>query len=518
MTTPPPPRLSGQATPTRRNLLLPLVTRHSLLPLLLSALFVVCAQAQAQNATGEPAVTVRGQAVTAAPAEDAELIAARGDINDPDSITTFTPTWQWQQADAPTSGVPTDGAYANIAGATAAAFTPLQEHVGKFLRVCANFRDAVDNQESRCWTSVAAVVNVNDAPVASNNTIFVPVGGSYTFSADDFPFTDEDGDALFRIVIGSSVPAAGAFSLSGTTVSPSLSIQPAQLDARLLTYTPPTDATAAMAGYASFNFTVRTGGSVFNVKSSATRTITIDLISPTASAATGTATVTAASGIAYHEGAELTADIGTVADANGLPARNLMWQWQFAAAPDTGVPATSTYANINGATAATFAPGRAQVGQYIRVCLRFTDGIGTAEMRCSVGNVIARANSVSVPITASESEPYVFKPSDFMFPDDPTGNLESVPVVTSIADGKGIFRLRDSVAIEDNLTVSGDSIRSGNLIYYPPDSSVAAPNFATFTYIVNYRGTGNTETRTMNIHLVEHLRLRLRLFLEGPLR
>ncbi len=99
-------------------------------------------------ATGEPAVN-------GVPREDSPLTADIGTIEDDNGITDIAPAWQWQQGDT------ADGSFANIAGATAATFTPMQAHVGKFLRVCGTFDDDAGNSETRCWTSVAAVLQAD---------------------------------------------------------------------------------------------------------------------------------------------------------------------------------------------------------------------------------------------------------------------------------------------------------------------------------------------------------------------
>ncbi len=364
-------------------------TRLSLRSLILPALFVVCAQAQAQNtvATGEPAVTAADSAdlTMVGPNEDIVLTAARGTImDDTDDITTFSPTWAWQQADAPNTGTPADSDYSAIAGATAATFTPLQEHGGKFIRACATFDDDAGNSETRCWTSAAAVVNVNDKPVALDNTIFVPVGGSYTFSADDFPFTDEERDTL-RWVTVNTVPSRGTVAILGSGASRSFDVSKSHLDSNNLTYVPSADATAPMAGYTTFTFVVRAGGGN-REHASAAATMTIDLVQATQSAATGTLIVTAASGAAYNEGAELTASTAGIIEPNGIRPHGLMWQWQSASAPISGAPPASAYGDITSFTDATFTPSQAYVGTYIRVCLNFTDGLGTAEGPfCSAG-------------------------------------------------------------------------------------------------------------------------------------
>ena len=98
-------------------------------------LVLPCAAAMAQNnaATGEPAVEYASG--VSAPTEDSPITASRGTIADTDGIATFTATWQWGAADSAA------GNYTDITSATAAAFTPGDDQVGKFLQVCASFTD-----------------------------------------------------------------------------------------------------------------------------------------------------------------------------------------------------------------------------------------------------------------------------------------------------------------------------------------------------------------------------------------
>jgi Ca2+-binding RTX toxin-like protein len=69
----------------------------------------------------------------------------------------------------------------------------------------------------------------------------------------------------------------------------------------------------------------------------------------------------------------LTASVGTLADADGLGALSFQWQ-----ALISGV-----FTNIAGATAATFTPGDAQVGQQLRVVASYIDGQGTPQAMAS---------------------------------------------------------------------------------------------------------------------------------------
>ena len=116
--------------------------------------------------------------------------------------------------------------------------------------------------------------------------------------------------------------------------------------------------------------------------SSTTGGYSLSVVTTTQAAASGVPTVTynedvkqiqrildlpvTTSGTAYNEDVELTAAIGSVADVNGIDSSSLQWQWYSAPAPTSGTPADNDYTAITGATAATFTPLQANVGQYIR--------------------------------------------------------------------------------------------------------------------------------------------------------
>ena len=84
-----------------------------------------------------------------------------------------------------------------------------------------------------------------------------------------------------------------------------------------------------------------------------------------------------------RQGAVLSA-VSTLADADGLGPLN--WRWQSSL---NG----SSWADINGATNATFTPGEAQVGLQLRVQASYTDGQGKAESANSAGSApVANVN------------------------------------------------------------------------------------------------------------------------------
>ncbi len=373
--------------------------RLSLWSLALFVLFAVCAQAQAQNATGIPDVTYASGII--APTEDSAITANGGSgstaIADTDGLGTFS--WQWSAAD--TNG----GAYADIAMATNAAFTPGDDEVGKFLRVCASFTDNAGNNEERCLRIATAVANINDKPVPIANTISVSTAADadnpYVFSADDFPFTDVDGDMLAGIEIA-ALPgrdstagpgSPGTLALNGTalTAVPASTITVAQLEAGALTYYPPegeqpTNPNDPIARLAFFGFDVVDDGSDGNTNnvSNVGRIIDIRLVSVSQTAASGRpriAVLNVPANIHTHaEGTQLRADTGDIVEPNGIDRSTLEWQWQSFSVGD------GVFADISGATGGAFTPGQAHVGMRIRVCASFMDNHAmpeTVEDLCS---------------------------------------------------------------------------------------------------------------------------------------
>jgi Ca2+-binding RTX toxin-like protein len=81
------------------------------------------------------------------------------------------------------------------------------------------------------------------------------------------------------------------------------------------------------------------------------------------------------------EGQAITANVGTIADANGFVPGNVSYQWQV----DNGA---GTFVNIGGATASSFTPVQAQVNRAIRVVASFTDALGFIEQRVSAATTV----------------------------------------------------------------------------------------------------------------------------------
>ena len=342
-------------------------------------------------ATGMPAVTA---ATGTAYNEDVQLSAALGTVADDNGINMETLQWQWQQFDAAT------GTYMSIEGATAADFTPLNAHGGEYIRACLRFMDThlrvTDEMpdprpEGPLCSAPGQVAAINDAPTTADVSVNVAAATTadapFAFTAAHFAYEDEEGAELDHITI--VTPPANGTLRSG---DPLAAVTAGDIDADAiagLRWHPPAGAAAAQ-GYDRLVFTVNDGNS-----DSAQATITINLVPDDQEDATGAPTVTAASGMtAYNEDVELTASTAGITEPNTIDTATLSWQWQAAAAPDTGVPEPADYAAIADATAAAFTPLQAHVGQYLRVCASFADHHSTPAQStlCTDGAIIANVD------------------------------------------------------------------------------------------------------------------------------
>ena len=91
-----------------------------------------------------------------------------------------------------------------------------------------------------------------------------------------------------------------------------------------------------------------------------------------------------------NEGNALTAANPTDPDGTTTATTNADFAWQWSQASANG----GTYTAINGATAATFTPLQAQVGQFLRACATFTDDSNTQATACtSLAHAVVDVNN-----------------------------------------------------------------------------------------------------------------------------
>ncbi len=520
--------------------------RSLILPALL-ALFALCGQALAQNATGMLTLSdnLELTELTGAPPEDGTVALRSLDIDDPDGANNLgaTISWQWSHDNMG------DGVFNNIIDETDATWAPRQEHVGSRIRVCARFTDDAGNRENLCLAT-EPVENTNDAPEALDRNISVSVGATesapYKFRPQDFPFADDDDDNLTAIIvrtlpIDSLSMSAGTLALDGTALTDSntpTTVTVAQLRAGALAYWPqsgqqPSDINDLTNLYGRFRFQVTDdgdgpGGDVNADKASVdSGSARIRLVQAQQARATGGPEIIVSNVVpasVYPEGSELLAETHGIVERNGIDESTVMWQWQQSFTDDN-----NDFANIAGATAATLALTQARVGRYIRVCASFMDHHPTSPARegplCGTSvrandAPTAQDSAVLVSTTATAAAPYYFKASDFRFADADLGSGAAGGALASVTitelPNRGTLRTGTMpIATVPHTAEAGDIPM---LNYYPADGPhEPTRDYARFRFTVS-DGVESSAAAAMRIDLGDSLRLRLRVFLEGPLR
>ena len=111
-----------------------------------------------------------------------------------------------------------------------------------------------------------AVVVVNKSPVGVDKAITFTFNSTYSFTTNDFGFTDSDGNSFSAVKI-TTLPSLGQLKYNGTAItsaqiSSGYEVSAADIAAGKLIYTPVTNASGV--GYSSFNFQVRDNGGIAN--------------------------------------------------------------------------------------------------------------------------------------------------------------------------------------------------------------------------------------------------------------
>src|SRR5262249_13743591 len=104
------------------------------------------------------------------------------------------------------------------------------------------------------------VTSVNDAPAGTDKTITILEDAPYAVASADFGFTDRNdspANNLLNVKI-TTLPTAGALTLSGSAVSAGQVVSKANIDSGLLVFTPAANANGSP--YATFTFQVQDDG------------------------------------------------------------------------------------------------------------------------------------------------------------------------------------------------------------------------------------------------------------------
>ena len=285
------------------------------------------AAAQAANtpATGTPAVTGTAQV-------GETLTADTTGIADEDGLDKAVFAYQWQADDA------------DIPGATDATYVPVVDDVGKAVSVAVSFTDDAGNEEELTGAATDAVEPETQEAQANTPATGLPaITGTAqvgeTLTADTSGIADEDG--LDNAAFAYQWQADGA-AISGATDD---------------TYTlADSDEGNAMSVAVSFT---DDAGNEETLTSAATAAVEAKPNSP----ATGEPTI----GGTAQVGETLTADVSSIADADGLDKTAFAYQW-LADGSETQDATDATYTTVD-----------ADEGKAISVRVSFTDDAGNDE-------------------------------------------------------------------------------------------------------------------------------------------
>ncbi|PSN14881.1 hypothetical protein C7293_09610 [filamentous cyanobacterium CCT1] len=264
-------------------------------------------------------------------AQGQTLTANTSTLADADGLGTLN--YQWQQS--------TDGiTWATIAGATANTFTLAQAQVNQFVRSQVSYTDGGGSLET--VNSNATAAKVNGAPTGGVTIVGTVEQGSLLTATSTLG--DPNGLGTLNYQWQQSTDGITWTAITGATAS-TFTLTQAQVGQFVRSEVSYTDG----------------GGTLETVLSNATASVANVNDSPTGSITTnGTAT----------QKAVLTVNTSALADADGLGTLNYQWQQST-----DGI----TWTAITGATASTFALTQAQVGQFVRSQVSYTDGGGTLE-------------------------------------------------------------------------------------------------------------------------------------------
>jgi hypothetical protein len=184
--------------------------------------------------------------ITGTVAEDQILTADTKGISDADGLGAFS--YQWLRG-----GVASGEA-------TASTYTLGHADVGTQITVRANYSDGQGTTESVNSATTTPVVNINDAPIGSANTVLTLQNTAYAFGAGDFGFSDPSdnpANSLLAVRIA-ALPTAGTLTDNGVPVVAGQFVTVADINAGWLVFTPATGANGA--AYSTFTFQVQDDG------------------------------------------------------------------------------------------------------------------------------------------------------------------------------------------------------------------------------------------------------------------
>ncbi|QDT92372.1 hypothetical protein Pan161_40390 [Gimesia algae] len=353
---------------------------------------------------------------------------------------------------------------------------------------------AVDATASSTMT--VDVTAVNDAPTSTNNTVTTNEDITFTFTLDDFNFSDVDsGDELATVQI-TSLETAGSLQLNGADVILDQEITKADIEAGNLKFVPVADENGA--GYASFDFLVNDG----SVDATASSTMTVDVTAVNDAPTSTNSTVTTDEDITYT----FTLDDFNFSDVDGgdeLATVQIISLETVGALQLNGVDVTAdqviSRADIEAGNLKFVPVSDASGTPYDSFEFLVNDGTvdatASSTMTINVDAVNDAPTSSDKTVATDEDTPYVFLVTDFAISDVEGSDLAGVRI-TSLP-GAGTLKLSGS-AVSVNDVIDVDDIGGGLLTFDPAENENGA-GYASFEFKVNDGADDAVAANTMTI-------------------
>ena len=278
------------------------------------------------------------------------LSASTSDIADTDGLTNGAYSYQWVANDGNSDS--------DIAGATASAYTLVDEDAGKTIKVRVTFTDDTGNDETLTSAPTGAVATKPNTQATGTPTINGTAQVGETLTTDTSGIEDDDGlDAVtfnFQWLAGNA-HIGGATRSSYTTA----------------------EADEGLVIQVRVTFTDDAGNDEM-LTSPATAAVTPKPNTP----ATGQPSITGTAQV----GETLTAETSDMSDTDGLYDASFAYQW------------LAGNAHIHGATGSTYTLTEDEEGLIVQVRLTFTDDAGHSETLTSEGTESVASSEPESPV------------------------------------------------------------------------------------------------------------------------
>ncbi|MEE9313658.1 MAG: Ig-like domain-containing protein [Rhizobiaceae bacterium] len=320
------------------------------------------------------------------------------------------------------------------------------------------------------------VTDVN-LPVATGNTVTTVEDTDHIFTASEFEFLDDEGDALQSITITSLGLAGGTLTHTAGTVTVTNGMTVTLAEIADLTFSPATSSNAN----ASFDYAVNDAD--FGVVS-ATMSITVNAVNDVPVITSG----------------------GGVFETDVTISENQTYANTFIAA-DVDLPAdTLTFSIIGGSDQALFALDSAtgvlsfinapdfetildsNSNNIYNVIVEVSDGNGGTDsqlLHVYIADVDEAPSSIASSVTINEDTPYIFDLTDFGYSDPENDAIQSVTFTGLSLVGGTLVHTGGTVAVTNGMTVT--VVELADLTFSPALNSTSD---ASFDFTVNDANTG----------------------------